>query len=175
MAAVLTPAVQRQALADLLATIDGIGVVHQRRRVIREENDIRRLLVPQEDSLGRVNAWMIYPSPATTTVTERKPGHHGHGIKGGGNVFTTFQWQIDAYYYIDDAAATETTFTDLAWAVADEINAYGSLPLNGSPMPGLVEQLPADVEQFGYIMLAGIKLCHYARIGVAFNGRTRPT
>lgn len=170
MATVMTPAGQRAALAALLATVSGIGVIHTRRRIIRDENAIRQLLVPSGNAEGHVNAWMIYPAGASTTVTKRNPGHHGKGIKGGGNVFTTFQWQIDFYHYIDDAAATETTAFDLAWAVADELNAYGQLNIDG-----LVDQLPADVEQFGFVTLANFALYHYARIGVGFHGRTRPT
>lgn len=163
---VMTPAGCVQKIADLLATVPGMGVVHQRRRIIRDEQAIRDLLF----SGGRVNGWMISPAPSNTTVTERNPGHYGVGVKGGGNVFSTFQFQIEGYFGIDDAAGSEATFRDLAWAVADEFNAYGLLAI-----PGITHQLPADVEQFGYIMLAGFSLNHYARIGVGFRGKTRPT
>lgn len=166
----MTTAGQRAALAALLATVPGIGVVHDYRRIIRDENAIRQLLVPTGNAEGQVNAWMIYPAGASTTVTERNPGHHGKGVKGGGNVLTTMQWQIDFYHFIDDAAGTEKTAFDLAWAVADELNAYGQINIDG-----IVHQLPADVEQFGFIMLGNFALYHYARIGVAFQGRTRPT
>lgn len=162
---VMTPAGCRQAMANLLATVPGMGVVHQRRRIIREEQAIRDLLF----SGGRINGWMISPAASNTTVSERNPGHTGIGVKGGGNILTTMQWQIEGYFGIDDAAGSEATFGDLAWGVADELNSYGALAI-----PGITHQLPADVEQFGYIMLAGFTLCHYARIGVGFRGRTRP-
>ena len=168
MAVVMTPGGCVTALANLLATVPGMGVVHQRRRIIRDEQAIRDLLFAQAQN--RINAWMISPAASNTTVTDRNPGHAGKGVKGGGNVFTTFQWQIEGYFGIDDAAASEATFRDLSWAVADEMNAYGLLDI-----PGIVHQLQADVEQFGYILLAGLTLCHYARIGVAFQGKTRPT
>ena len=168
--AVMTPAGQVAALAALLATVTGVGVIHQRRRIIRDENAIRQLLVPPGDADGHVNAWMIYPAGANTTVTKRNPGHHGKGISGGGDVHTVFQWQIDFYHYIDDTAGTETTAFNLAWAVADELNSYGQLDITG-----LIHQLPADVEQFGFVTLANFALYHYARIGVGFQGRTRPT
>jgi hypothetical protein len=162
----MTPAGCRTGIANLLATVTGIGIVHQRRRIIRDEQAIRDLLYDQAQ--GRICAWMISPAGANTTVTERNPGHYGVGVKGGGNVLTTMQWQIEGYFGIDDAAGSETTFGDLAWAVADEFNAYGLLNITGAH-----HQLPADVEQFGYIMLAGFTLLHYARIGVGWQGRTR--
>lgn len=169
MAVVMTPAGQRAALVALLATVPGIGVVHDYRRTVKNENEIRQLLVPSGNLEGQVNAWMIYPAPSSTTVTERNPGHHGKGVLGGGNVFTTMQWAIDFYHYIDDAAATEKTAFDLAWAVADQMNGYGQLAIDG-----ITHQLPADVEFFGFIMLGNFAFYHYGRIGVGFKGRTRP-
>jgi hypothetical protein len=172
---VLTMAAQRAALAALLDTLPGItgglGRVHTRRRIVRDENAIRQLLVGPNSPDGKVNAWMIYPAAANTTVTQRHPGHHGIGIQGGGNVMTTFQWAIDAYGAIDDSdeARSEETFQDLAWSVADTLNSYGLLAITG-----LVMQLPADIEQFGYVMLGNFAFYHYARIGVGFQGRTRP-
>ena len=165
--AVMTPGGCVTGIANLLATVPGIGVVHQRRRIIRDEQAIRDLLFVQAQN--RVNGWMISPAGSNTTVTERNPGHYGVGVKGGGNVFTTMQFQIEGYFGIDDAAASEATFRDLAWAVADEFNAYGLLAI-----PGITHQLQADVEQFGFVFLAGLQLLHYARIGVAFRGKTRP-
>ncbi len=168
MATLMTPAGQREALAALLATMPAVGIVHQRRRTIRDEQGVRKLLVPSGDRTGRVNAWMIYPSPATTTVSERQPGFFGKGVKGGGVVMTTMQWSIDAYYQLDDEAGSEETFFDLVWSVADEINSYGQLAIDG-----LVHQLPADVDQFGFVMLAGSFLYHYAKIDIGFQGKTR--
>lgn len=165
MAVRMTPADCRHAIAQVIASVRGAGVVHQYRRVIRNEQDARLHLWDGT----RINGWMISPAAANTTVTERNPGHAGIGVQGGGNVLTTFQFQIEGYYAIDDANGSERTFGDLAWAVADEFNSYGLLAI-----PGIAHQLPADVEQFGYAMFAGMYLLHYCRIGVGFRGRTRP-
>jgi hypothetical protein len=165
----MTLAAQRAGLVALLQTVPGIGRIHDYRRIVRNENDVRQLFVPANSPDGQVNVWMIYQAPNSTTVSERHPGHIGIGVKGGGNVMTTFQWQIDGYMAIDDAAGSEKTFGDLAWAIADELNSYGALGISG-----ITHQLPADVEQLSYIALAGIGLYHYARIGVGFQGRTRP-
>ncbi len=165
--ALLTPAGCRTALATWLATVPGIaagaGRVHERRRIIRNEAAIKSLL---SNPAGKVNAWMISPAAGNTTVTTRNPGFKGIGQKGGGQVMSTFQWQIEGYYQIDDVLSSETVFNDLVFAVMLDLNSYGTLAI-----PGVVYQLPADVEQFGYIMLAGLALYHYCRIGVAFQGK----
>lgn len=159
-------------MAAFLETVTGIGSgagqIHTYRRIIRNEQAIKALLVGTAPAtVGQVNGWMISPAAATTTVSERHPGFRGIGVKGGGRVMTTMQWQIEGYYQIDDAQASEETFGDLADTVVRELNSYGTLAI-----AGVTEQLPADVEQFGYIMLAGMALYHYCRIGVAFRGQT---
>jgi hypothetical protein len=164
--AVMTPEAQRQGLAALLATVPGIGIIHQRKRLIRTEAAIKEICCPPATPT-KVNCWMISPAAATVTTTERNPGHHGIGQKGGGNNFTTFQWQIEGYYQLDDSDAgkSEVAFFDLAWAVANEFNAYGKLNI-----VGLVQQLPTDIEQFGYIFLAGVQFVHYVRINIPLRG-----
>lgn len=162
---VLTPAACVAGIADWLATVDGMGRVHRQRRQLRAEGDLRKYLWDGT----RMNGWFIAPAPSTTTVTERHPGFHAIGQTGGGQAVTVFQWQIEAYYAIDDAQDTETTFRDLTWRVADAINGVGLLPI-----VGLIEQLPSDVDQFGYAAIANFALLHYARIGVGLRGRTRP-
>lgn len=163
----MTPGSCATALATVLATVTGIGQIHTRRRIIRDEQALKTLMFVSAQN--RINGWMISPAAANTTVTDRGPGHHGIGVAGGGNALTTFQFQIEGYFGIDDAAASEDTFRDLSWDVARTINSYGLLNI-----AGISHQLPADVEQFGYIMLAGFSLLHYARIGVGFRGRTQP-
>jgi hypothetical protein len=165
--AALTPAACVAGIAALLATIPNVGRIHQQRRLLRTEPQVKAHL--WDEANGRIAAWFISPAPAVTTKSERNPGHHGIGVKGGGNVLTTFQFQIEGYFGLDDANDSETTWRDLAWAVADEFNAYGLLNI-----PGLVEQLPADVDQFGFAVLAGAPLVHFARVSIGFRGRTRP-
>jgi hypothetical protein len=163
--AYISPAGCRTALATWLQAMDGIvgvGKVHDQRRIIRNEGDIKRLL----SVAGKIHGWMISPAASTTTVTDRHPGFKAIGAKGGGQAMTTFQWQIEGMYQIDDAAGSEATFNDLAWAAVLDLNSHGALAI-----PGVVHQLPADIESFGYIMLANFALLHYCRIGVAFQGK----
>jgi hypothetical protein len=163
-----TPGACVTAIAALIATVPKSGRVHAYRRAIRSEPQLKALL--WDETEARVCGWMISPSPSTTTVSERHPGHHGKGVKGGGNVMTTFQFQIEGYFGIDDAKASEMLWRDLTWAVASECNAYGLLNI-----AEVSHQLPCDVDQFGYASLAGFALVHYARLSVGFTGRTRPS
>lgn len=163
----LTPANCVAALAALIATVPKSGRVHEQRRLVRNEQEFKAHLWDEQH--GRFCGWMISPSPSSTTASERKPGHFGKGIKGGGTVLTTFRFQIEGYFGLDDAQRSETTFRDLAWAVADECNAYGLLNI-----ADVTYQEPCDVEQFGYVQFAGTGLLHYARLTVGFQGRTRP-
>lgn len=163
--AVITPAGCVAGLVALLGTIDGIGQVHGQRRVMRTEADVRKRLM--DPALNRMQGWFVSPSVNNTSVTERYTGYQGIGVRGGGQAMTTFQWQIEGWMSVDDAADSEATFRDLAWGVADEMNHYGTLQIVGA-----VHQLPADVEMFTYAVLAGMFLMHYARIGVGFKGRT---
>lgn len=165
--AVITPGACVDAIHDLIVSVANTGQVHKYRRVMRDEKAIKLHLWDQANS--RMCAWMIAPAGVNTAITERNPGHAGIGIKGGGNNFTTFQFTIEGYFTLDDAVASEVTWRDLVWAVCDEFNAYGALNI-----AGVSHQLPADVEQFGYVMVANFSLLHYARIGIGFRGRTRP-
>lgn len=172
MAAELTMTLCRDNLATFLATVPGMGTVHKQRRIMRDEVGAKGVLWHAGTQVGTnpvgwINAAMISPAGANTTVTERNPGHRGIGVSGGGNNLTTFQWQIELYYGIDDRYATEITAADLAWDVATRLNGYGAL------FAGVSHQLPADVEQLGYAFVAGWALLHYARIGIGFRGRTQ--
>ncbi len=164
------PAGCRAALAAYLNTVPGIaagaGRVYTRRRIVRSEADVKTLMA---DATGKVNAWMIYPAAANTTVTQRNPGFKGIGMSGGGRVTVTLQFAVDVYFQIDDAAGSEETFQDLVWAAVRGLNAYGSLAIDG-----VILQLPADVEQFGFIAFAGLGLYHYARFGCGWTGQTQP-
>lgn len=151
------------ALAAALQAVPGIGVVHEYRRIVRDEQSARVHLFDGT----RINGWMIAPAGSNTVVNVRSPGFRGIGVQGGGQVLTTFQFQIEGYYGLDDPGESEKTFADLVWAAALDLNRYGTLPISG-----IVHQLPADVEQFGYAMFANFYLVHYARIGIGFTGKT---
>ena len=158
-----TPDACRVALAAALGTVPGIGVVHEYRRIVRDEQSARTHLFDGT----RINGWMIAPAGTNTSVNTRQPGFQAIGTQGGGQMLTTFQFQVEAYYGLDDPGASEKTFMDLAWAAVLHLNRFGALPISG-----IVHQLPADLEQFGYAMFANFYLVHYARIGIGFQGKT---
>lgn len=178
--AVLNPAVLRRAIAALITTVPGAGTrVHTQRRIVRDEQAMKRHLF--DASLNKICGWMVSPAPSATAVPDVRPGYVGHGVKGGGNVLTAFQFQIEAFHVLDDVNDSEQVFGDLVWAVADEFNAYGSIPAaaadGGGSLAvtfGLDRQLPCAIDSFGYIMFAGSFLLHYARLDLGFIGRTRP-
>lgn len=156
------------AVADLIGTITAAGnKIHRQRRLLRDERAIKLYCFDTENN--RICGWFISPAASNTTVSTRHPGFAGIGQQGGGQVITVMQVQTEVYFGLDDALDSETVFMDLVWQVADKVNSYGTLAV-----PGIIEQLPCDVEQFGYAMLAGSPLVHFARINVAFRGRTRP-
>lgn len=162
----------REAIAALIATVPNSGQVHTRRRIVRSEQDLKRL--HWDDTNKRICGWMISPQVAGSASSTRNSGFTGIGAKGGGNVMTTFGFQIEGIFGLDDANASEETFTDLAWAVADEFNSYGIIPAaGGGRISGIHLQSSCDITQFGFIAFAGVALCHYARLELTFTGRTR--
>lgn len=169
MAAALTPAACVTGIVTVLNTIPNIGVIHPQRRQLRSEPQAQPLLFDPNQNM--ICAWMISPAGTATARSERHPGHFGPGQKGGGNVLTTFQFQIEGFYAISEQQDSEQKFRDLSWAVADEFNAYGLIPV--SPVGALVFQEPADLQQFGYALVAQAMLLHYARIEIGLKGRTR--
>lgn len=158
-----SPDACRVALAAALQAVPGVGRVHQYRRIVRDEQSARVHLFDGT----RINGWLVAPAGSNFSVNVRNPGFAGIGVKAGGQVMTTFQFQVEAYYGLDDPGESERVFADLVWAAVADLNSYGALPISG-----IVHQLPADVEQFGYAMFANFYLVHYARIGIGFQGKT---
>lgn len=162
----MTPALCIEAVAQLIDTIPAAGTqIHRQRKMLRDERRIRELCF--DAGLGRICAWFISPAASNTTVTTRNPGFVGIGVQGGGNNLYVMQFQVEVYFGLDEANDSEQAFTALVWSVVDKINSYGGL----AGITGLVEQLPADIETYGYAMLAGVPLVHFARVSVAFRGR----
>lgn len=169
----MNPALLRDAMKALIETVPGAGRVHTFRRVIRNEPQLKTLLYDDEEK--RICAWMISPALTNSVIPDVKPGYIGHGVKGGGNVITTFQFQIEGIFQLNDADQSELVFQDLVWAVCDAFNAYGSIPAaTGGAIPDMHHQLPCSVVQFAFINFANTALCHYARLEIGFMGRTRP-
>lgn len=162
----MTPALCIEAVAQLIDTIPDAGSkIHRQRRILRDERTVKTLCY--DTTINKFLGWFISPAASNTTVTTRNPGFAGIGVQGGGNNLYVLQFQVEVYFGLDDANDSEQAFTALVWSVVAKINSYGGL----AGITGLVEQLPADIDTYGYAMLAGAPLVHFARLSVAFRGR----
>jgi hypothetical protein len=160
----LDPNACRSAIAAVLATVPNIGQVWTQRRLLRDDAAVQKYLV----SNGKINGWFVSFAFTNAARSDRKPGFHGIGVQGGGEVLTTFQFQIEGYYAVDDANDSEEAFANLAWSIASTINSYGGINVDG-----LTTQDPCDLVQITYAALANKYLTHYGRLQLGLMGRTQ--
>lgn len=158
-----TPAAITTAVAQQLAQVAGIGRVHERPRVMRTEMDVHTHCYVEAQ--GRLNGWFIGMAAANAMVNDRKGNYSGIGEPGGGLMLSTFQFQIEGYFSLDDAADSYSTFRDLVWAVAFRFNSIGLLTGD------CTHQLPADVEAFSFAAFANSMFTHYARLSFGVRGK----
>jgi hypothetical protein len=162
-----TPSACVTALQAVLETVPDIGHVYGRRKLLRTEADVKRLLLDTTNT--RICGWMISPSPSNFAVNVRNPGFDRKGISGGGQVLSTLQFQVEGYFGLEDDRDSESTFRDLVWTVCDTLNGYGLLDI-----PNIVLQLATNCDVFGYTMLANLYFLHYTRLSIGFTGQTKP-
>jgi hypothetical protein len=152
-----------EAVAASLEATAGVGMIHTRRRLVRTEQDAHAHFFHEEE--GRINGWTITLAGSATSVTERHPGLRTTvPVANNGNL-VTYQLEIEAYYGIDDAAASEVAFRAVCESVIGRMNAIGKLTND------MTAQLPTDIETFGYVTFAGMFMLHFARIRTGFQGR----
>jgi hypothetical protein len=163
--ATLDPNACRAALASLLSGITGVGRVYPHRRLTRDDREIANLYV---STTGVINAWMISFNFTNAAINEKKMGFNAIGTPGGGTVYSTFQFQLEGYYGVNDATDTEETFANLCWLIAQTLNSYGGLSV-----PGLVEMHPCQIAQIGYAWIARKVFTHYAKLTIGMAGRTQ--
>jgi hypothetical protein len=151
-----------QAKADLEA-VAGIGLVHDRRREVRDESGAR--LLWYHEGQGRIHAWSVTLGDGPTAKAARTPGFGPRGSGQKGTVLVDLALQIEGVMGIDDAAASEVTFRNLSWDVLNAFNAIGLLTAD------TVHQDPLQWERFGYLLLAGAYHVHYTRMTGRYTGR----
>lgn len=167
----ITPADCRAGIKALLLTIPDIGQVHEQRRQLKTENEVWALLGSDISGDREIRGWMISPARSNTVLAERHPGHRGIGIQNTqSNDIATLQWQIEGFLSVRDQVDSEQEMNDLAFDIVDIFNSYGVIP----QVPTAHMQIPTNMEEFSYILLAGQFLCHYVRINTGFIGRFRP-
>jgi hypothetical protein len=156
-----------EAIKAVLLTVPKIGKVHDYQRSIVDETTMHDHMF--DETQNRICGWQISPNPVNTLTVERQPGYHAIGSIGGGSASETSTWQIEAYFGHDDENASQKTFHALVLLVVRTLNKYGGLP----GIPGLTLQQAANLEQFGWVLYAGMYHTHYARITIAFQGQSR--
>lgn len=154
------------SMETVMRQVPNVGIVHQYRRAIRDEQSAHDLAFDPEQ--GWLCGWMISPAPVNTLTVDRGTGYSAIGA-GGGDAMETSSWQIEGYFGLSDERETEKTFHKLAIAVVRQFNKYGKLP----GLQGIVMQNAANLEMFSYLQFAGMYHTHYARISISFRGVAR--
>lgn len=145
------------AIVATLEAVDGIGVVHNRRRILKNAAEIKDRMT----SDGRLNAAMVSWLGMPETLTD-----FGSPTRAG--AVSTLNFRIEIFYGVDDEAASEVDFRALVWNVATAFNGAGLVYAGASHQDRLT------VDEVGHLMLAEIAIVHYARMTIAFRGRVTP-
>jgi hypothetical protein len=161
----LTPNSLISLVAVHLATVADIGVIHTRRRAVKDEQAARA--VWYSEAQGRIHAWQISLAEPAVNST-RSPGFGPVGSGQSGRVLSDFGISIEGVFGIDDAADSETEFRAVAWAVVMAFNSVGMIDAS------IVQQGPMQWERFGYVTLASMYTVHYAKLRGSFMGQVLP-
>lgn len=153
-----------QAKADLEA-IEGMGLVYDRRRDVRDEASAKRIWYCEEQN--RIHAWSVTLGEPTAKA-ERSPGFGPRGSGQIGTVLTDMTLQYEGVFGINDADSSEVTFRDLCFEVMNAFNRYALMT------PDVVNQGAMQWHTFGYLLLAGMYTVHYAKLSCTYRGRVAP-
>jgi hypothetical protein len=145
------------AIVATLQAVDGIGQVHNRRRIVRNAGEIKDRLT----SDGRLNAAMVSWLSMPETLTD-----FGSPTRAG--AVSTLNFRIELFYGVNDDDASEVDFRALVWNVQSAFNSAGLI------YAGASHQDRVTVDEIGHLMLADLVLVHYARFTIAFRGRVSP-
>jgi len=151
-------------VAVKLATVTGIGIIHQYRREVRSEAEAAALWIPAGGT--KVNAWNVTLGEPTATNV-RGPGFNASGTQAG-TCMTDLGIVVEGVYGIDDANTSEKTFRMLCWNVMMAFNRVGKLATY------VTHQDAMQWERFGYLVLAGMYHVHYAKLRIRFIGQVLP-
>lgn len=141
----------RTALAGVLATVPGIGRVHDYLRAITHETTRTDFLM----SGGRLHAWMVTLSDDEPYRENRAPSNCARADV----VLSVYGW-----YALADADASEKAFATVLQAALDTLRENKTL--GGT----VIEAGPAAVREFGHRMYANVA-CHYVRLDVPIRAQ----
>ena len=133
----------RQAVANMLAEVDGIGVIHQYQRFAAEAPAFLAFFQPVPD--GPINGWVI---TRVRTVTETASSTHE---------VRRHDFAIRGYYGLQDASASELTFQALVESICAKFR-------EDQTLEGTAQfSEPVQVELVDLRMFGGV-LCHVAEL-----------
>lgn len=162
----LTPIACIDALAAIMRTVSNVGIVHDRRVPLPNQDAVKALMFDKD--LGVIRGWMISPAPTGTVTTERREHGFYGSTKGGGGALSEFAFQLEGYFQLSERRESEIEAFLVAYAAQQELNSYGYLP----GLPAGTAQGDCNMAEFRYVMLAGMYFLHYARLTITFRGRT---
>lgn len=145
------------AIVAVLEAVDGIGQVHNRRRIMRNAKDVEARVMQD----GKINAAMVSWLGMPETAVD-----FGSPLRAG--ALSTLTFRIELFFGVDDEGASEVEHRALVWNIATAFNSRGLVYADAS------HQDRMTVEEIGYLMLADLVLVHYARFALAFRGRVSP-
>lgn len=157
--ATLTPELLIDTLVTEIQAVDGIGAVYNRRRQVKNEDDVKTLLVRSQVLNAVFVTWTGLPD---TMTDGGRPGSIG--------ALSTFTFGIELLYGLNDAQSSEVTFRILLWNIAQRFNTRG----NVAAAVGASFQERLRIDEIAYLELAGIVLVHFARMAISFRGRVSP-
>lgn len=141
----------RTALAGVLATVPGIGRVHDYLRVVLNESERKDFLL----SGGRLHSWMV-------TLSDDEPYRENRAPSNCARADVVLS--VHGYYAVADLDASEKAFTTVLDA------ALATLRENKSLSGTVIEAGPAAVREFGHRMYANVA-CHYVRLDVPIRAQ----
>ncbi len=151
-----TPAACVTAIKTNLEAVAGAGVVHEYRRLLRNQSEASARLFDGT----RINAAFI----SMTGVPEVSREFGNPAVSGN---LTTFGFAIEMFYGLDDAGASEKSFRDLVWATVNRFNSQGLILADASHQEPMTARI-------AYIELADATPLHYAELVFSLRGRTSP-
>lgn len=142
----------RTALYTLIASVPGIGQVHDRERYVRDEARFRQLYTVNINGADQLRGWWLRrasTTEATLAVGRRLEVH---------------TWHIRGYMALADEAGTELVFDELIEALRDAVRHTADYPGSNVPWQPAPFDSPTDglqVLDSGPVLFCGV-LCHSA-------------
>lgn len=148
----------RAQIKTVLEGVSNAGVVYDYERYSNDWSALLEQFRTTINGVEQIRAWMISLDPGQS-MRQELIGFEGTG--GGENILVTYSYRIRGFMGVDDAAESEKTFTALALAVMEALEADATLM--GKE---LIRDTPIVASMtMNYTMLAGV-LCHGVEIRV---------